>query len=260
MMCRNIILALVLLSFPLSAAENVKAIGAVAKANVKAFGAVAEANIKAVGAVDNTGSAATYLINQNFEGTGYDNSESWTENAGTPDEDYATSPAPLVGSQSCQLNDGGVDETITSPTFTALAEAWFYFVMTPDTLGASMSTYAQFRDASTSFVSAQYDAEGNWRISMSGGNSSATVDGMTADTVYEVLVHYVAGSGANAVGSVEFVPLGGGTFDGAGNNFTQFTSGTATASTDRVRLTSTDAASMIVDRVLVDNVAIGNNP
>lgn len=41
------------------AAENVKAVGAVAKANVKAVGAVAEANIKAVGAVDNTGGGGT---------------------------------------------------------------------------------------------------------------------------------------------------------------------------------------------------------
>lgn len=44
--------------------------------------------------------AATYLLNQNFEGTGYDNSESWTEtlDGGTVDEDYTTTV--LAGSQS----------------------------------------------------------------------------------------------------------------------------------------------------------------
>lgn len=59
MMLRNLILAIVLFTLPLSATENVKAFGAVAKANLKAIGAVAEANLKAIGAVDNTGSAFT---------------------------------------------------------------------------------------------------------------------------------------------------------------------------------------------------------
>lgn len=54
MMLRSLILILAIL--PTFAAENIKAVGAVAKANVKAIGAVAEANIKAFGAVDNTAS------------------------------------------------------------------------------------------------------------------------------------------------------------------------------------------------------------
>lgn len=55
MMLRNLLILLIL---PLSllGAENIKAVGAVAKANIKAIGAVAEANVKAFGAVDNTAS------------------------------------------------------------------------------------------------------------------------------------------------------------------------------------------------------------
>lgn len=44
------------------------------------------------------------LVCQNFEGTGYDNSETWTSGwNGTPDPDNATSPAPLRGSQSLSI-------------------------------------------------------------------------------------------------------------------------------------------------------------
>ena len=62
--------------------------------------------------------AASYLVNQNFEGTGYDNGETWTEYVGTGatvNEDYATSPAPLAGEQSLYVVGGSDDgETYTS--------------------------------------------------------------------------------------------------------------------------------------------------
>jgi|688.fasta_scaffold166066_2 hypothetical protein len=63
-------------------------------------------------------SAPSYLVNQNFEATGYDNGESWTEDlgtGGTVDEDYAISP--LVGSQSLLLSEatGDVSTKITIP-------------------------------------------------------------------------------------------------------------------------------------------------
>lgn len=52
---------------PLHAAEQIKTVGAVAKANLKTIGAVAEANLKAIGAVDNTsaGGGTPAFVNTN---------------------------------------------------------------------------------------------------------------------------------------------------------------------------------------------------
>ena len=56
---------------------------------------------------------------QNAEGSGYDNSETWTEAGATsPNEDYSGANV-LRGSQSIEMQDTGSDARITSPAFSA---------------------------------------------------------------------------------------------------------------------------------------------
>ncbi len=66
-------------------------------------------------------SCSGFLVCQNFEGTGCDNSESWTTGAGTPDPDYTTSP--LRGSQSlfCAANT-----CAAQISYTAQDEIYFF--------------------------------------------------------------------------------------------------------------------------------------
>lgn len=63
-----------------------------------------------------------YLINQNFEGTGYDNGETWTTDYGTPNPDYTTTV--LRGSQSLYLSEAG----IYSPSFTSSGTIYGHFL------------------------------------------------------------------------------------------------------------------------------------
>lgn len=115
----------VALSLSLHAAENVKAVGAVAKANVKAVGAVAEANIKAIGAVDNTGSGedittalVIHYLASTLSGVGDENPIStWTDSSGEGNNATAvtttrpTYEASLDGKQCVHFD--GVDDFFT---------------------------------------------------------------------------------------------------------------------------------------------------
>lgn len=203
---------------------------------------------------------ATYLLTENFEGTGYDETitGSWTESSGTPDEDYATSPAPLAGSQSLELNDAGANERIDSPTYAATADIWLYFLVHFNSLPAATETVASFRNSTTEMCSMQITSAGLLRVAMTGGNSVTTVSAMSAGTTYHVWIHYTAGSGANAFGSVAFSTDG--TKPTSGNAYTQKTDSTATASSDNIRLRSDGAIQLFMDKVRVDDANIGDNP
>ena len=71
-------------------------------------------------------SCTGFLVCQNFEGTGYDNSESWTESCGagaTCDEDSTSSP--LRGSQS-YLYTSGTGASDVYKSFTESDEIYFF--------------------------------------------------------------------------------------------------------------------------------------
>jgi hypothetical protein len=207
------------------------------------------------------GAAPTYLLEEGFEGTGYDEilAGSWTESSGTPDEDYATSPAPLVGSQSLELNDGGTNERADSPSFTDTADVWFFCYIHFNSLPAGTESIISIRNGTTEMLSAQVTSSGTWRLSMTGGNSAATTAAMSAGTTYKVRIRYTAGGGATGFGSFEFATTGG-TFDGSGTDYTSKSDSTATLSAQNLRLRSEGAIQLFMDRVLVDDAEIGSNP
>ncbi len=70
-----------------------------------------------------SGGGTTYLVDQNFEGTGYDNSESWTE-SGSVDEDYTTTV--LRGSNSCYVS--GADSS-ANHIITDTSEIWLHILV-----------------------------------------------------------------------------------------------------------------------------------
>jgi hypothetical protein len=109
---------LLLGALPASAAQNVATIDGVPIANVATIDGVAKANVGSVLGVDNTSSA--YLLQEGFEGDG---NPGWTIVSGTPDFDHATAPAPLLGTQSLQLNNSSGTATV-QVDFTASADIW----------------------------------------------------------------------------------------------------------------------------------------
>ena len=104
-----------------------------------------------------------------------------------------------------------------------------------------------------------FRSTGTLRVNV-GANSLSTVSTISASTTNHVWIHYVAGSGANAVGSVAFSTDG--TKPTSGNNYTEITTGTSTLSANNIRLTSAAANGgvFIMDHVLVDDASIGNSP
>lgn len=196
----------------------------------------------------------SYLISQGFEGTGYDNSESWTETT-NPDEDYATAPAPLVGSQSLYFSN--TLQRATSPSFTAQDEIWIYWQA--HYLQLPTTTLLTIIGPS---VGLDRTAGGGLRI---GGtvNSPTSTDTLATGSLYHFLIHYrrdLDGGGGSAFYSVEFNTSG--TFNGSGNDYVEATTGTDAAQATQLRFHGEAGTTVeyIMDKVRCDDVAIGSNP
>lgn len=199
-------------------------------------------------------SSVTYLVKQDFEGTGYDNSETWTEVSTVIDEDFT--PA-LVGTQSCQIS--GTAVRLTSPTHTARDEIWYYVVANMTTVSAG--TVNWFSIVGPGFGIDRL-SDGTIRVSGS-QNGTPTSTTATIGTTYHFLIHYIKdldGGAPSAFYSVEFNTSG--TFDGSGSDYSQVTNGSETAQATNFRFLAEEATTVtyVVDKVRADDVAIGSSP
>jgi len=204
---------------------------------------------------------ATYLINQNFEGAGYDNGETWTETGtGTLDEDYATAPAPLVGSQSFRIAKTGQTGRVVSVLPSDQSTCWGYFQINFTSSPANGTIWFSVLDVSATIVLSIEINTGSIIRVRSGSANASTVSTVTTATTYHFWWKYVKGTGANAVAQVAFQTSG--TEPLSGNNFAQVTTGTATTDANNIRIGNTGSSTyeFIVDRVLVDDADIGDNP
>lgn len=204
------------------------------------------------------GGGVTYLLQENFEGTGYE--LVWTEAAGTPDEDYVPTPS-IEGTQSLRLNGTSATQRTDSPTFSATTETWFYARFRPEALPSSgVHDSIVLRNGTTAMCTMGVSSTGTLRVTIA-GTSANTVGTMTAGTDYHIWIRWVPGTGANAFGSVGFSTDG--TRPTSGNNFVQTAaSGTGTLGANNVRLTAPTGAApiFIYDKLRVDDVTIGDNP
>lgn len=199
-------------------------------------------------------SSGTFLINQGFEGTGFDNSETWS--AGSWNSDYTTSPAPLVGSQSAYASE--VAGTMSSPSFTAQAEVWFYFRINFTTNAAANNTsFAEIRAGGTTVFQLKHRTGNKLLVTCAGASTGDTVNTISNGTTYHIWCHYIKGTGANAVASVGF------SSDGVrpiiGNGFQTTALGTATGDATLIRFNSGTGFDFVVDKVRVSSSVIGDN-
>lgn len=198
------------------------------------------------------GASPTYLVKQGFEGTGYDNSETWTENA-SPNEDYATAPAPLDGSQSWQSAAIG-GESYTS--FTAQDDVWAYAVCNIQTLADNRDVF-QIRDSGGTYVlSLRAHADGHLQI-LNFATSVHTSAGLVSNgTTFHVWLHYIKGTGANSTGEL-YVSAND---TKPGSPQASMTTGGSTAQAARVAVMGWNDGNYIWDKVRVDDVSIGSAP
>ncbi len=192
---------------------------------------------------------ASTLICQNFEGTGYDNSESWTEAAACDDtqavcnEDYVTSPAPLRGTQSLILTYISANGT-TKITFADQTEVSGHFKVR--VLNDSAFTFFEIMHSTTSHFLFGYNSTDNKYV------STATL-GATAFTVPEthyVWFHFKEGTGADAI-KRSWYSAASRVWPGDGNEDINVTNSTSTGHVDTLRLSALAADSIIIDQIIV---------
>lgn len=205
--------------------------------------------------------AATYLRNQNFEGTGYDNGETWTTSSGSINADYTTTV--LLGSQSLSTDStSGASRVRTD--FTNQNEVWGYFLFQ---IGGSAPAGDRqifslaVNAGTTEFCKILLTSARKIRLQTSG--SYYTTDALTIGTKYHCWWRYKNGTGT---AEIEF------SFKDASVDAVKPTSGNAYVLASSLSISSqagriylgcdqSSAANLyIFDKILIDDVAIGDNP
>lgn len=216
------------------------------------------------------GGGATYLVSEDFEGTGYDGG--FTDSAGSPDEDYATSPAPLVGSQSLLLDGTAASVSSISPNFGDQFSFSHYFVLhvvtLPGSTGREIVRYL-LNGSQSGGSELTVNSAGTLTIAV-GTTTIPTTTTVSAGSSYHVWVEYQAESvegAGDGIGQVAFAPVSGDgvkpTSDGGGKGWGRRTTMNGELAVDQFWMTaqfSTTGPSVIVDKIRVDDVEIGSNP
>ena len=138
-------------------------------------------------------SCSGFLVCQNFEGTGYDNSESWTESCGsgaTCDEDYSASP--LRGAQSYKFTTGTSNSNVTID-YSAIDEVYFFVRLTIE--NDQTGTIFIIRSTNTNLFTIGYSSGLNSLV-YNGATGGAAV---TLGTTYYIWGYYTKGTGANEI-------------------------------------------------------------
>lgn len=216
------------------------------------------------------GGGPTYLVSEDFEGTGYDGG--LTDSAGNPDEDYATSPAPLAGGQSIFIDGTAATQTAITADFGEQTTLNVYFLMHVTTMpaGTGREILRFLLNGSQSAASElTINSAGQLTITL-GTTAVSTTTTVSADTTYHVWVELQAESvdtALDGVGRVMFAPVSGDgikpTSDGGGKGWAQRTTMNGELPIDQIWVTSqfsTTGVAWIGDKLRVDDVEIGSNP
>lgn len=205
---------------------------------------------------------ASPLVNQNFEGTGYDNGETWGENGfGTKDEDYTTTV--LLGSQSlfCSIDDSSAGSTFTS--FSGGGERWGFCMFRVVT--SRNGNFVRLFDSGFANVVMQVKINGTKLRAVCGSVESLdTVASFSTGTTYYLWWRYLKGTGLNGEAEIWFSTTSTKPADGSDNHRKTIV---GTATTDAAELafgsgdnTAGSALDIIYDHTYIDDVVILSNP
>lgn len=208
-------------------------------------------------------SCTGFLICQNFEGTGYDNSESWSEgpgSGGAVNEDYTTTA--LRGSQSLNIT-AGTGESYDAFNFTDQTDFWYHVrVRVADsTPGTYYSFIELWTDAYAAIGGVFLKADGVIQASHGGQytNSSTT---FSDNTSYNIWGHYVTGGGSNGVHALYICASAscctGGVCTRPESPTVNITNGLATGTSGLFVLYAKQSGNIIFDQILLDNAEIGD--
>ena len=132
-----------------------------------------------------------YLLCQNFEGTGYDNGESWaTGGSGTYTIDPDNTTAPILkGSQQVRINAGSSFGVLSSPTFAQTAIVYFRSKVRFSLLPVADSNIFWLRTAGdANVITVGLKSDGKLFLTVKDVAQVATNDSVSADTIYYIWV------------------------------------------------------------------------
>lgn len=197
------------------------------------------------------GSSATgLLVYQNLEGTGYDNSETWTETIGTDGEvnEDDTTATVLRGSQQLKMVAGSTQST-SRKSIAANGTVYAHFLFTTPALPASLGRiFTMETSGQTAQLILQVGNTGKLRLNH-GSSVVETTGTMSVDTKYHIWVSYTKGTGADGAYSVGFSTTG--TAPTTGTQYAAGTNGTSTADIELVRMNAYSAMTHYFDQILV---------
>jgi hypothetical protein len=202
-------------------------------------------------------SGSSFLLQEGFEGTGYENT--WTESAtGTVDED--NTGTVIAGSQSLRVNLSAQTGS-TYASFAAQSSLFVKFRFRVASTNGGNQVFATIRDGTT--VLATYTMAGASRVlraTAAGGSNGTSSDAVPVDTDLYVWIEYEAGPGTLSVARI-----GWATTDskpslastGAKSGVSTSTSAPAGTSADRLYLGNTGTGTMecFFDTIQVSSTA-----
>lgn len=187
----------------------------------------------------------SYLINQNFEGTGYDNSESWTTQNSTIDPDYTATV--LAGSQSLALSGSGGPNVYNTNTFTASSSVYVRFMFRISSYPGSNSTIFRLENGTNAQTWVQLGTTGGLRL-YHNGVSVDSLSNISVNTTYYIWVRYTnSGVGEIGVSTTSTQPT-----------MATISNGADTQQINRVRAISSFNAIHIYDDIKVSTTAFGS--
>jgi hypothetical protein len=197
-----------------------------------------------------------YLLEENFEGTGYENT--WTE-TGTPDEDYSTTGLSMQGSQCVRFNATETYITHTLPSAYSPIEVYFQL------------RFAAWPSPARNILTLQNASGTNQLVIYKGTADSITLRtptlapqttlyGLALNTTYHVWIRYEKGTGGNA--KMWLALSTDGIRPTSGSLYAYRDTGTATKDISKIAIGMLLSATvdMFVDRILVSQDPIGDNP
>lgn len=200
------------------------------------------------------GGGGGFLYQEKFEGTG--TPASWT-NSGSPDYDYATTPAPLEGTKSLRVVTSS-SSVYAYYSITSTDTVYLYYIVDcPDF--DSFENIVGLRSGTTQIL--QHRWGGNNAVSqiyISGLTTLTTVSPFNEGTTYHCWLEYTASSGASD-GVVRFYY---GTTATKGTVYYETTTHNETGSVDRIYFgdSGTTTMDLIFDNFVYDDEAIGSSP
>lgn len=200
------------------------------------------------------GECGNYLVCQNFEGTGYDNGESWTETGATNDPDEAV--VVLRGSQSFMQ-----DMTAATPeskiSFGNTDPVYGFLLWRIDLDNSEDVITIEDSSNNDCFRLWKNDTQDHLRVYCGTNWSEASTTTINPDTTYYIWWEYHKGTGANAVCKIW---VSTSTTKPATPEIDK-TDGNSTYTANKVNLLTYGTSEIYRDQVYVDDAQIGDvNP